>query len=91
MLMMEGVNMRRQFEREQQTETLYLLRFIASSISNLISSFSKNPKKVDQTDIWPIPEIDKYIEKQRKIEKEKFNERAEHVLKKYQNLVNNDG
>ena len=90
MLMMEGVNMKRQYEREQQTETLYLLRFIASSISNLISSFSKNPKKVDQVDIWPIPEIDKYIEEQRRIEKEKFNKRAEDVLNKYQKLVDND-
>lgn len=89
--MMEGVNMRRQFERDQQTETLYLLRFIASSIANLISSFSKNPKKIDQLDIWPIPEIDTYIEKQREIEKQKFNERAEKVLQKYQQLVDNNG
>lgn len=78
--------MQREYVRNQHAESLYLLRYMATSLVNILQGFSKNGKAVDQTDIFPIPELDPILIKKREEERRRFEERAEKVLEKYRKL-----
>ncbi len=89
--MLEGYNQRREYERQQQAEQLYLMRYMASSVDRVIQSFQKQPKKVDPMDIWPIPEIDEHIKRQRAEYEEELSKRGDRLIEKYKNIGNPDG
>ena len=89
--MLEGFNQRREHERHQQAEQLYLLRYLASSVDRVIQSFQKHPRKVDAMDIWPIPEIDEHIKRKRAEYEEELSRRGDRLLEKYKNMVKSDG
>ena len=91
MLMLEGYNQRREYERQQQAEQLYLMRYMASSVDRVIQSFQNHPKKVDPMDIWPIPEIDEHIKRQRAEYEEELSKRGDRLIEKYKKRVTPNG
>lgn len=91
MLMLEGYNQKREYERNQQAEQLYLMRYLASSVDRVIQSFQKHPRKVDAMDIWPIPEIDEHIRQKRAEHEKELNKRGDRLIEKYKNMVKADG
>jgi hypothetical protein len=85
--MTDAIVVERRYQREQHAEHLYLQRYIATTLVNLIKGFSKTKEKpADMLDVWSIPEIDEQILKQRELEKKRFEDRAEKVLEKYKRI-----
>lgn len=89
--MLEGFNQKREHERQQQAEHLYLLRYVASNVDRVIQSFQKHPRPVDPMDIWPIPEIDEHIKRRREEYEKELSKRGDSLIKKYKKMVASDG
>lgn len=84
--MLDGLEIRRRYEREQHAESLYLLRYIATTLVNVIQGLSQGGKAVDQLDIFPIPEIDDVLKKAKQEHERRREQHAERVLQKYLKL-----
>lgn len=85
-MMVEGFLLRREMEQSDVDQLMHLQRLTVKSLRDISQMFAKHPEPVDPLDIWPIPEIDKSIQRAREIQQRQLEERAEKVLQKYKKM-----
>lgn len=84
--MLKGWQDREEAKAIRHDEQLHVQRIIAAEIHNVAAAFAKGGTAWQLSDVWPIPSIDKELEKARKEQERKQAIRAEHALQKYQNI-----
>jgi hypothetical protein len=85
-LMNEGLELKRAYDRSLHIEHLHLQRSIVATIRNIGQAFSKHPKFVDVMDVWPIEEMDVVLRKQQKEMEDLQEQRANAALLKHQEI-----
>lgn len=83
--MIEGLKLKEKYDRQRQSEHLHLQRLTATAVLNFARGFG-GQQGVDELDIYPIPEIDKYIKKAREEDKRRKLKRLDDALQKYKKI-----